>query len=114
MDEVVKLLEQESGLEADTAKRVVTTVAEFIKKKPSAPLAGRSTDFSPGLKPGIWQQALAAAWEASGRSRRCAECSSEALLQPCPMARGTWSWRTGEASGTTPFLLLSKEGCRWA
>jgi hypothetical protein len=57
MDEGVKLLDQESGLEAGTAKRVVTTVAEFIKKKLSAPLAGRSTDFSPGLKPGLWDLA---------------------------------------------------------
>ena len=39
MDELVKLLGQKFGLKDDTAKQVVTTVAEFLKKKLPAPLA---------------------------------------------------------------------------
>ena len=41
MDELVKLLGQKFGLKDDTAKQVVTTVAEFLKKKLPAPLASQ-------------------------------------------------------------------------
>jgi hypothetical protein len=41
MDELVKLLEQKFGLKEDTAKQVVTVVADFLKKKLPAPIAGQ-------------------------------------------------------------------------
>ena len=39
MDELVKLLGQKFGLKEDTAKQVVTVVADFLKKKLTAPNA---------------------------------------------------------------------------
>ncbi len=41
MDELVKLLGQKFGLKDETAKQVVTTVAEFLKKKLPPALAGQ-------------------------------------------------------------------------
>lgn len=41
MDELVKLLEAKFGLKEDSAKQVVATVADFLKKKLPAPLAGQ-------------------------------------------------------------------------
>jgi hypothetical protein len=41
MEELVKLLGQKFGLKDDTAKQVVTTVAEFLKKKLPPALAGQ-------------------------------------------------------------------------
>jgi len=48
MDELVRLLGQKFGLKDDTAKQVVTTVADFIKKKLPAPLAGQIDDLLAG------------------------------------------------------------------
>jgi actin-like ATPase involved in cell morphogenesis len=41
MEELVKLLGQKFGLKDDTAKQVVTTVADFLKKKLPPALAGQ-------------------------------------------------------------------------
>ena len=50
MDELVKLLGQKFGLKDDTAKQVVTTVAEFLKKKLPAPMAGQIDSLLAGGK----------------------------------------------------------------
>ena len=50
MDELVKLLGQKFGLKDDTAKQVVTTVAEFLKKKLPAPVAGQIDSLLAGGK----------------------------------------------------------------
>lgn len=50
MDELVKLLGQKFGLKEDTAKQVVTTVAEFFKTKLPAPLAGQIDGLLAGGK----------------------------------------------------------------
>lgn len=50
MDELVKLLEQKFGLKEDTAKQVVTTVADFLKTKLPAPLAGQIDGLLAGGK----------------------------------------------------------------
>jgi hypothetical protein len=41
MDELVKVLGQKFGLKEETAKQVVTTVTEFLKKKLPAPIASQ-------------------------------------------------------------------------
>jgi hypothetical protein len=41
MDDLVKLLGTKFGLKEDTAKQVVSTVADFLKKKLPAPIAGQ-------------------------------------------------------------------------
>lgn len=41
MNELVKVLGDRFGLKEDTAKQVVATVADFLKKKLPAPLAGQ-------------------------------------------------------------------------
>jgi len=41
MDELVNLVTKKFGLSEETAKQVVTTVADFIKKNLPAPLAGQ-------------------------------------------------------------------------
>ena len=53
MDELVKLLGQKFGLKDDTAKQVVTTVAEFLKKKLPAPLASQIDSLLAGGKPDL-------------------------------------------------------------
>jgi hypothetical protein len=50
VDELVKLLGQKFGLKDDTAKQVVTTVAEFLKKKLPAPLASQIDSLLTGGK----------------------------------------------------------------
>jgi hypothetical protein len=50
MDELVKLLGQKFGLKEDTAKQVVTTVADFLKTKLPAPLAGQIDGLLAGGK----------------------------------------------------------------
>jgi ABC-type cobalt transport system substrate-binding protein len=50
VDELVKLLGQKFGLKDDTAKQVVTTVAEFLKKKLPAPVAGQIDSLLAGGK----------------------------------------------------------------
>jgi hypothetical protein len=50
VDELVKLLGQKFGLKDDTAKQVVTTVAEFLKKKLPAPLASQIDSLLAGGK----------------------------------------------------------------
>ncbi len=50
MDELVKLLGQKFGLKEDTAAQVVTTVANFIKTKLPAPLAGQIDGLLAGGK----------------------------------------------------------------
>ncbi len=50
MDELVKLLGEKFGLTEDTAKQVVAAVADFMKKKLPAPLAGQIDDLLAGGK----------------------------------------------------------------
>lgn len=50
MDELVKLLGQKFGLKEDTARQVVTTVADFLKTKLPAPLAGQIDGLLAGGK----------------------------------------------------------------
>jgi hypothetical protein len=50
MDELVKLLGQKFGLKEDAAKQVVTTVADFLKKKLPAPIAGQIDGLLAGGK----------------------------------------------------------------
>ena len=50
MDELVRLLGQKFGLKEDTAKQVVTTVADFLKTKLPAPLAGQIDGLLAGGK----------------------------------------------------------------
>ena len=50
MDELVRLLGQKFGLKEDTAKQVVTTVAEFLKTKLPAPVAGQIDGLLAGGK----------------------------------------------------------------
>jgi hypothetical protein len=50
MDELVKLLGQRFGLKEDTAKQVVTAVADFLKTKLPAPLAGQIDGLLAGGK----------------------------------------------------------------
>ena len=50
MDELVKLLGEKFGLTEDTAKQVVAAVADFMKKKLPAPLAGQIDGLLAGGK----------------------------------------------------------------
>lgn len=50
MDELVKLLGQKFGLKEDTAKQVVTVVADFLKTKLPAPVAGQIDGLLAGGK----------------------------------------------------------------
>ena len=50
MDELVKLVTQKFGLQEETARQVVTTVADFLKAKLPAPLAGQIDGLLAGAK----------------------------------------------------------------
>lgn len=50
MDELVKVLGQKFGLSEDTAKQVVNVVADFLKKKLPAPIAGQIDGLLAGGK----------------------------------------------------------------
>jgi hypothetical protein len=50
MDELVKLVTKKFGLSEETAKQVVATVADFLKAKLPAPLAGQIDGLLAGGK----------------------------------------------------------------
>ncbi len=53
MDELVKLVTQKFGLNEATAKQVVKTVADFIKAKLPAPVAGQIDGLLAGGEAGL-------------------------------------------------------------
>ncbi len=50
MDEVVKLIVGKFGVKEDIAKQIVATVADFLKKKLPAPVAGQIDTLLAGGK----------------------------------------------------------------
>jgi hypothetical protein len=53
MDELVKLVTQKFGLQEETAKQVVATVADFLKAKLPPPLASQIDGLLAGGKPDL-------------------------------------------------------------
>ena len=53
MDELVKLVTQKFGLQEETAKQVVATVADSLKTKLPPPLAGQIDGLLAGGKPDL-------------------------------------------------------------